>query len=81
MLLRETLASVLVSPTAVEAPGRDLSGRGSCGPCSTRGGFAAGLPGGPRGERELLVITFDQEDALEEEGRAIRVIPAWKWLD
>jgi len=42
---------------------------------------AAGLPGGVRGGRELLVITLDQEDALEEEGLAIRVIPAWKWLD
>ena len=31
--------------------------------------------------RELLVITLDQEDALSEEGRDIRVIPAWKWLD
>lgn len=42
---------------------------------------AAGLPGGVRGGRELLVITLDQEDALREEGLAIRVIPAWKWLD
>jgi len=42
---------------------------------------AAGLPGGVRGGRELLVITLDQEDALREEGLSIRVIPAWKWLD
>jgi hypothetical protein len=42
---------------------------------------AAGLPGGVRGGRELLVITLDQEDALREERLSIRVIPAWKWLD
>lgn len=42
---------------------------------------AATLPGGPRRGRELTVITLDQEDALMEEGLAIRVIPAWKWLD
>jgi predicted AAA+ superfamily ATPase len=42
---------------------------------------AAGLPGGPRRGRELFVITLNQEDALTEEGFAIRVIPAWKWLD
>ena len=42
---------------------------------------AAGLPGGRRGGRALLVITLDQEDALQEEGLSIRVIPAWKWLD
>lgn len=42
---------------------------------------AATLPGGPRKGRELIVITLDQEDALMEEGLAIRVIPAWKWLD
>jgi uncharacterized protein len=43
---------------------------------------AAGLPGstGNRGRR-LMVITLDQEDALTEQGRSIRVIPAWKWLD
>ena len=46
-----------------------------------RRGAAAGLPGGVRGGRELLVITLDQEDALREEGLSIRVIPAWKWLD
>lgn len=42
---------------------------------------AAGLPSGARKGRELLVITRDQEDKLVEERQAIRVIPAWKWLD
>jgi uncharacterized protein len=42
---------------------------------------AAGLPGGVRRGRELLVITLDQEDSLREEGLSVRVIPAWKWLD
>ena len=43
---------------------------------------AASLPGSTKKRgRELLVITLDQEDALSEEGRAIRVIPAWKWMD
>ena len=43
---------------------------------------AATLPGSAKKRgRELLVITLDQEDALTEEGRDIRVIPAWKWLD
>jgi predicted AAA+ superfamily ATPase len=42
---------------------------------------AAGLPGGVRGGRALLVITLDQEDSLQEEGLSIRVIPAWKWLN
>lgn len=42
---------------------------------------AAGLPGGAPKRRELLVITLDQEDKLLEERQAIRVIPAWKWLD
>lgn len=32
-------------------------------------------------QRELLVITLDQKDALTEQGLKIRVIPAWKWLD
>lgn len=31
--------------------------------------------------RELLVITLDQEDTLIEQGRSIRIIPGWKWLD
>jgi len=42
---------------------------------------AATLPGGPRRGRELIVITLDQEDALMEQGLAICVSPAWKWLD
>jgi predicted AAA+ superfamily ATPase len=43
---------------------------------------AAGLPGSTRKRgRDLIVITLDQEDALTEQGRSIRVIPAWKWLD
>jgi hypothetical protein len=43
---------------------------------------AADLPGstGSQG-RDLVVVTLDQEDSLTEEGRRIRVIPAWKWLD
>lgn len=43
---------------------------------------AAALPGGIKGQpRELLVLTLDQEDALQEQGITIRVVPAWKWLD
>ena len=43
---------------------------------------AATLPASTKKRgRELLVITLDQEDALTEQGHAIRVIPAWKWLD
>jgi uncharacterized protein len=43
---------------------------------------AAKLPGSiKKRNRELLVITLDQEDVLTEEGHRIRVRPAWKWLD
>ena len=43
---------------------------------------AATLPGNSKKRnRELLVLTLDQEDALIEQGHPIRVIPAWKWLD
>ncbi len=43
---------------------------------------SAGLPGSARKSgRDLLVITIDQEDVLEEDGHQIRVIPAWQWLD
>ena len=43
---------------------------------------AASLPGSPGGQpRELLVLTLDQEDALVEQGMAVQVIPAWRWLD
>ncbi|MBE2287466.1 MAG: hypothetical protein IAE77_28685 [Prosthecobacter sp.] len=42
----------------------------------------AALPGGIKGQpRELLVLTLDQEDELQEQGLSIRVVPAWKWLD
>ena len=41
---------------------------------------AADLPG-RAGKRDLLVVTLDQEDSLTEDGRRIRVVPAWKWLD
>lgn len=43
---------------------------------------ASTLPGGIKGQpRELLVLTLDQEDELQEQGLTIRVIPAWEWLD
>ena len=43
---------------------------------------AAKLPGGrPKKGRELLIITLDQEDELTEQSLAIRILPAWKWLD
>lgn len=43
---------------------------------------AASLSGGIKGQpRELLVITLDQEDQLEEQGIKVHVVPAWKWLD
>lgn len=43
---------------------------------------AATLPGAAGGNpRELLVLTLDQADALTENGHAIRVVPAWDWLD
>jgi hypothetical protein len=43
---------------------------------------ASKLPSGNPGEgRKLLVITLDQEDVISEQGRKIRVVPAWKWLD
>jgi predicted AAA+ superfamily ATPase len=43
---------------------------------------AAGLAGGSRGKnRKLWVITLDQQDTLVEQGHAIQVVPAWKWLD
>ena len=41
-----------------------------------------GSPGSPGGQpRELLVLTLDQEDALVEQGMAVQVMPAWRWLD
>ena len=43
---------------------------------------ASSLPGSRRNHaRELLVLTLDQEDQLQEQGAAIQVVPAWKWLD
>jgi uncharacterized protein len=43
---------------------------------------ASTLPGGIKGKpRELLVLTLDQEDELQEQGVTMRVIPAWEWLD
>ncbi len=43
---------------------------------------AMNLPGAMKKQpRELLIITLDQEDSFKEQGQAIRLIPAWKWLD
>ena len=43
---------------------------------------AADLPGARGGKpRELLLLTLDQQDRLTEQGRVMRVIPAWQWLD
>lgn len=30
--------------------------------------------------RQLMVITYDDEERIEEEGYVIEVIPVWKWL-
>ena len=30
--------------------------------------------------KEGLIITFDQEDKIEIEGKTIRLLPVWKWL-
>jgi len=30
--------------------------------------------------RQLLIITFDDEEQIEQEGCTIKVIPVWKWL-
>jgi predicted AAA+ superfamily ATPase len=30
--------------------------------------------------KEGLIVTFDQEDKIESEGKIIKLIPAWKWL-
>jgi hypothetical protein len=30
--------------------------------------------------KEGLIITFDQEEEFEQEGKRIKVIPIWKWL-
>jgi len=40
------------------------------------------LTGAAKGKgREMLVVTLDQEDTLVEQGRSVRIIPGWKWLD
>jgi predicted AAA+ superfamily ATPase len=30
--------------------------------------------------KEGLIITFDQEEKMEVEGKIIKLVPAWKWL-
>ena len=30
--------------------------------------------------KEGHIITFDQEEEFQEEGKKIKVIPVWKWL-
>lgn len=30
--------------------------------------------------KEILIITFDEEERLETENRVVRVLPGWKWL-
>lgn len=43
---------------------------------------AAALPGAAKGKaREMRVITLDQDDTLVEQGRSVRIIPGWTWLD
>lgn len=42
---------------------------------------AADLPGATGRQRELLVLTLNQRDALKEDGKSIAVLPAWDWLD
>ena len=32
------------------------------------------------GCNELLIITHDEESSLEQDGKHIRVVPAWQWL-
>ena len=31
-------------------------------------------------QNEGVIITLDQDDVLKEEGKTIRMIPAWKWF-
>ena len=33
-----------------------------------------------RGQRRAVVLTLDQTDALREDGVAIEVLPAWRWM-
>jgi hypothetical protein len=42
---------------------------------------AADLPGAKARRRELLILTLNQRDALQEEDRSLKVLPAWEWLD
>ncbi|HEV8543338.1 MAG TPA: ATP-binding protein [Verrucomicrobiae bacterium] len=42
---------------------------------------AATLPSSGRHARELLILSIDQRDAFTEDGRGIKVLPAWEWLD
>jgi len=42
---------------------------------------AASLPGPGGKRRELLILTLNQRDGFREEGRSIKVLPAWEWLD
>ena len=32
------------------------------------------------GLKEGLIITWDDEDLIEEKGKRIKVVPLWKWL-
>jgi predicted AAA+ superfamily ATPase len=32
------------------------------------------------GLKEAVLVTRDQSDLIREDGRMIRVVPAWKWL-
>jgi len=33
-----------------------------------------------RGKRRAAIVTLDQTDRLREDGVAIEIVPAWKWL-
>jgi predicted AAA+ superfamily ATPase len=47
-----------------------------------RGLLASGaLPGASGRERELVVLTLNQRDALRVDSRRVAVLPAWEWLD
>jgi predicted AAA+ superfamily ATPase len=42
---------------------------------------AAALPGAMKKQRQLLILTLDQEDRITHDGHTIHILPAWKWLD
>jgi predicted AAA+ superfamily ATPase len=42
---------------------------------------AADLPGAATRTRHLLVLTLNQRDTFKENGRSVKVVPAWEWLD